>query len=194
MNPQRSRRHALRAAPTKRPVIRAAARALIAGVLAVSGVAHAQVLSDAQLRARFLVNFLRFTQWPDTASASAPLTVCVLGLDDPFAGALAEIQGALVAGRRVVVREHLGPEQAATCSLLYVPDAELRRLADAREAIGRRSVLVVGESEAVLDRGGMIALRSVDRHLAFVVKIAPARRAALEFAPQMLHAAAEVMP
>ncbi|SPJ17525.1 putative transmembrane protein [Burkholderiales bacterium] len=169
----------------------------IAIVLPAGKEAQAQSPSDAPLRARFLLNFLRFTEWPSTASAPAdapPIEVCVLGMSDPFQGALGELQGSTAGGRKINVHGNVATEHAAACHLLYVPDSELRQVPGAREAIGKRPVLIVGESEAILDHGGMIALRSVDRHLAFVVKLSSARQAALNFSPQMLHAAAEVLP
>ena len=174
----------------------AAVLAALAMALPAAPLVRAQTLTEGQLRARFLLNFLRFTEWPGAASgqSGASLQLCVLGIGDPFDGALTELQGATAAGRKISVRSHIGADQADDCNLLYVPDNELRRMASAREAIGSRPVLIVGESEAILDRGGMIALRSVDQRLAFVVNLAPARRASLSFSPQMLHAAAEVLP
>jgi len=174
----------------------AAAACALALAAALGGAARAQALTEAQLRARFLVNFLRFTEWPDAASfsAGAPLDLCLLGGGDSLDGALGDLQGQMAAGHKIQVHSHVRADQAGGCRLLYVPDSELRRLAGAREAIGERPVLIVGESEAVLDRGGMIALRNTDRHLGFVVNLGPARRASLSFAPQMLHAAVEVLP
>ena len=157
--------------------------------------ADAQGLTEAQLRVRFLLNFLRFTEWPASAPAdpSSPLVLCVLGAGDPLEDGLTQLQDATVGAHKVTARTHVDPAQAADCQLLYVPDGELRRLASARDAIGTRPVLIVGESEAILDRGGMIALRNTERHLTFVVNLAPAKRAELGFSPQMLHAAAEVL-
>jgi len=174
----------------------AALVAALAMVLPAAPLVRAQTLTEGQLRARFLLNFLRFTEWPSatTAASGSLLQLCVLGIGDPFDGALNDLQGATAAGHKISVRNHTGAERANECNLLYVPDNELRRMASAREAIGTRPVLIVGESEAILDRGGMIALRSVDQRLAFVVNLAPARRASLSFSPQMLHAAAEVLP
>ena len=170
----------------------------LAGALAASvpGGAAAQVLSEAQLRARFVLNFVRFTEWPahTFAAADLPLAVCVLGGGEGFEGALMALNGANAGNHRIEIRNGVAPEQAADCHLLFVPDSELRRLAMARDAIGRRAVLIVGESEAALDRGAMIALRMVDRHLGFVVKVGAARSAELNFSPQMLHAATEVLP
>lgn len=173
----------------------ACAALLVAG-LCLGGTARAQNLSESQLRVRFLSNFLRFTEWPAStpSSESIPFTVCVLGIADPFDGALHDLQGTHANGRRIDVRSHVNAEQSGSCSLLYVPDSELPRVAGAREAIGSGAVLIVGESEAILDRGGMIALRANGRHLAFVVKLSAARHASLDFSPQMLHAAAEVLP
>jgi hypothetical protein len=166
--------------------------------LLVTGVhgSAAQDLSEGQLRARFLLNFLRFTAWPPGTFAANPDSVefCILGPADPFQGALGELQGARAGGRKVHVRGGVAAEDSGNCQLLYVPDTELRRVVAAREAIGGHAVLIVGESEAVLDRGGMIALRTTDRHLAFVVNLGAARRSELDFSPQMLRAAAEVMP
>lgn len=171
----------------------------LAGALALAALASgalAQTLTEAQLRARFLVNFLRFTEWPAAtlASSDAPLDLCVLGVNDPIESALAELPGSTAAGHRIRVHSHVRAEQAGGCHLLYVPDSELHRLAGAREAIAERPVLIVGESEAVLDRGGMIALRGIDRRLGFVVHLSPVRRASLSIAPQMLNAAIEVQP
>ncbi len=169
---------------------------LLSMVLPAGENARAQTLAEAQLRARFVLHFLRFTGWPDRTfpSADAPVVLCVLGVGDPLESSLAELQGASVGGHKIDVRGHVDVEQAGECHALYVPDNELRRLAGARKSIGKHPALIVGESEAVLDRGGMIAMRAEDRHLSFVVNLGPARRAALEFSPQMLHAAAEVLP
>jgi len=186
--------------PALRPlqrILRGPALALALAALAGRG-AHAEPpqLSETQLRARFVLNFVRFTEWPDRtfSTPDAELTVCVLGSADAFDGALSPLRGATAGAHRVAVRTGVLPEQAGDCQLLFVPDAELRRLQSAREALGRRPVLIVGESDAVLDRGGMIALRTVDRHLSFVVKLGAARETALNFSPQMLRAAAEVLP
>jgi hypothetical protein len=175
---------------------RAVLAALLSAMTLAATAAFAQNLSDAQLRARFILNFLRFTEWPGKTFAAdgVPLGVCVLGIGDPFEGALAELQSTQASGHKIDVRTHVGTEQVGGCHLVYVPDAELAHIGAVRDAIGARPVLIVGESEAVLDRGGMIALRASGRRLAFVVKLAAARRADLNFSPQMLHAAAEVLP
>lgn len=189
-------RHCL---PTNAPRWGSALAAVLAAfvfALPSGGTASAQGLTEAQLRVRFLLNFTRFTEWPEKTfpSASAPLNLCVLGFGDPFEGALNDLQGAVAGGRKIVVHTSIAPEQAGDCNVLYVPDGELRRVSIAREVIAKQAVLIVGESEGVFERGGMIALRMVDRHLTFVVKLSAARKVVINFSPQMLHAAEEVLP
>ena len=188
--------HARRGTVLRRWRHRIAAAACGLALASATGPAAAQELTEAQLRLRFLVNFLRFTDWPATASVAAgePLDLCLLGPGDSLDSALGDLQGLTAAGHKIRIHNHVRADQAGGCHLLYVPDSELRRLPGAREAIGQRPVLIVGESEAAFDRGGMIALRVVERRLYFVVNLGPARRASLSFAPQMLHAAAEVLP
>jgi len=157
-------------------------------------------LTEAQLRARFVLNFLRFTDWPSPSSenSSSPdgntVQVCVLGTYDPFEGALGELQGVVASGRHVLVRGTVALEQVAGCNALYVPDNNLRLLPAARLAAGADPLLIIGESELALDRGAHIGMRLVNRHLGFVVRMGAVRRMNLHFSPQMLNAAAEVLP
>ena len=160
----------------------------------------APALGEAQLRARFILNFLRFTDWPvrvpegSTDPVATTVQLCVLSAHDPFDGALGELQGVVASGRRIQVRGLVEVEQLAGCNALYVPDSDLRRLPAAREAAGHAPLLIIGESEQALDRGALIGMRMVERHLGFVVRIGAMRRMNLNFSPQMLNAAAEVLP
>lgn len=154
----------------------------------------AQDLSERQLRARFLMNFVRFAEWPagTFANPSTPLQVCAMGALDPFDGALQEFRDMKIGERPVAIKSPVAASLAAGCHVLYVPDDELVRLPVARQAIGSTPALVVGESESVLDRGGMIGLRSLDRRLGFAVNLAAARRANIKLSTQMLKLAIEV--
>lgn len=166
-------------------------------LLSVAASASAANLAESQLRVRFLHNFLRFTEWPPGAfvSSGARMQLCILGaVDHPLEDALSQLQDAVVGGRKVDIRSSVAPEDAAECHLLYVPDRELPRLQSARDSIGRRPVLIVGESEVALDRGAMIAMRLVNRHLAFVIKHSALGPTDLKCSPQMLNAASEILP
>jgi len=174
----------------------AAVLALLVTGLFIDIRCQAQTLTDEQLRARFLLNFARFTDWPDRVfdSADTPLILCVLGAADSLDGTLQALEGAAAGMHRVAVRTGVTSDHVAECQMLFAPDNELGRLAPARQAIGGHAVLIVGESDAALALGAMIALRKEDRHLGFVVKVGAARDCDLKFSPQLLTAATEVLP
>ena len=82
-------------------------------------------LSDQQIKAAFLVNFVRYVDWPERsfAAADAPMTVCVLGDTTPLAG----IVGKIVRGHPLQVRAVAGADEARSCHTLFVPDQDARR-------------------------------------------------------------------
>ncbi len=182
MHPHLSRRALLRATV-----------ALLA-IAALPCVARAQARSERELRAAYLFNFLRFTEWPEAAFAgpAAPIQMCVLGSADPFDNALAAFDGRAIGERTLRVRQGLAPAAAADCHLVYVADADAARLTTLRQTAAALPMLIVGESEALLDRGATIAFRPSERRLGFVVNLAAARRQELKLSSQLLRLAAEV--
>lgn len=182
----------MRAGPGRRALLRAALAAIAAAAL--PRVARAQALSERELRAAYLFNFLRFTEWPASAFAgpAAPIQACVLGAADPFDSALAAFDGRAVGARTLRVRQGVTPAAASDCHLVYVADADAVRLTTLRQASGTAPILIVGESEALIDRGAAIAFRPSERRLGFVVNLAAARRLELKLSSQLLRLAAEV--
>jgi hypothetical protein len=73
--------------------------AAVASVLLVPGPASAQEVTEAALKAAFVYNFAKFTEWPaDAMPASSPIMMCVHG-DPAVADALARaVKGRVIAG------------------------------------------------------------------------------------------------
>jgi len=175
----------------RRALLRTAA-CVAAAALAPAG--DAQSLSERELRAAYLFNFARFAEWPSAAlgGPSAPIQACVLGAADPFDGALAGYDGRMIGTRAFKVRQAPTPNATSECHLVYVSDGDASRLPALRQALGAFPALVVGESEALIDRGAMVAFRPADRRIGFVVNLAALRRADIRLPAQLLRLAAEV--
>jgi hypothetical protein len=112
------------------------------------------------LKAVFLYNFCRFIDWPERAFASAdePMVIGVIG-DNPFGGLIEEtVKGEVVRGRRIRVEYYRRAADIDRCHVLFASASEMNRADDIIAAVAGRSVVTVGETEAFLDRGGMIAL------------------------------------
>ena len=163
----------------------AAALALLAGlVLAPSAVVAQGEGNRARLEGAFLVNFVRFTQWPPDrlATPDAPYVVTVVG-SQPVSGAIREVAHAagLVHGRRIRIRRIDGVSSGASG----------RDLVDALQGA---PVLTVGDSEGFLDAGGMLGLVAAGPRMTFVANPGAIEDAGLDVSAKVLKLAQEARP
>jgi len=141
--------------------------------------APAEAKSEYALKAVFLYNFCRFIEWPKSAfsSPNEPIIIGIIG-DDPFGSLLNEaVQGETQHGRTIQIEHYRRPDAIGHCHLLFVSRSESGRLDAILAAVSGKSIVTVGETDAFLDRGGMIAL-TADRS-----------RVRLHINPEMLRAA-----
>jgi len=150
------------------------------------GAAAAQPVSEHQIKAAFVFNIARFAEWPPEAFASkeAPLLLCLFGRD-PFGPALESVDGRQVGGRAFQVRRNVRVDDFKGCHLLYVAEADERRIAIALRAAGG-TVLTIGDSEAFADAGGMVNLLLLDNRIQFDVNMPAVNRSGVRLSSQLL--------
>jgi hypothetical protein len=149
---------------------------------------QAQQGSEQQLKASFLVNFLRYVDWP---AAGTKATICLFGRD-ALGATLSGYEGRSVAGRELVLRRVSGPDQFDDCQILYVPDTEEARFAAVLRWTEGRPILTVSDAEFFARQGGGIALVREDTRLRFDVNLEALNRARLKPASQMMRLARQV--
>ena len=144
------------------------------------------------VKAAFLYNFAKFTDWPDEAfaDAAAPLRICALG-DAAFGPAMASIEDKLIRGRRVAAARLESYEQAGGCQLVYIGAAEREHLQQILEQFAGRPVLTVTEVPSATGSGGMINLMVVAQKIRFHIDSAVARSAGLSFSSKLLALSAD---
>ncbi|MFH1144870.1 MAG: YfiR family protein, partial [Candidatus Eisenbacteria bacterium] len=115
--------------------------------------------TEYEVKAAFVYNFAKFVEWPAEAfdSVTAPLTIGILG-EDPFGPSLADaIEDKQASGRPLRLRRIDADADARGCQILFVNVSP----ADLKETLRRvdpAGLLLVGEGEAFLREGGVIAL------------------------------------
>ncbi len=171
----------------------AAASFLIVAILPQSVPAQSQ--SDAKgeyaLKAVFLYNFCRFIDWPKSAFASPnePIIIGVVG-EDPFGSLLQEaVRGETSRGRAIQIAHYSKPEAIGHCHLLFVSRSEAGRMEKILSAVSGKSIVTVGETDAFLDRGGMIALTQDKNHVRLHINPALLRAASLDVSSKLLRVA-----
>jgi hypothetical protein len=173
------------------PFIFGLTAALLAAAPA-SGQTSATV-SEAQVKAAFLLNFPKFVSWPAGDAAPAkPFVIGLLGHDETGEAVRVLAQGKKLGDRPLVVRRFTLVSEVAECDLLYLAAVESRRAPVARAALRGRGVLTVGDWASFAREGGMIALATDKGRVAFVANPRAAREAGLAIGAQLLSLAQAV--
>ncbi len=162
---------------------------------AVAPAAAAETSREYLIKAAFLYNFAKFTEWPAGSfpDSAAPLDVCVFG-EDPFGGALESIAGKTIRGRRVAVHRVASIEAGAACHLLFISTSEATRLAGILESLRDRPVLTIAEMPGFARSGGIINLTTNSNdQIRFEINIGIAKRVGLKLSSKLLNLA-EITP
>lgn len=157
--------------------------------------ASAPVQNEYALKSRFLYNFCRFIEWPDSAfvSPTEPFIIGIVG-DDPFGSALNEaVRGKKYHNRPIWIDHFRAPAEIKRCHLLFVSRANAGRLDPILAAVAGKNVLTVSETEDFLTRGGMITLRAEQNRVRLRLGAAAIQSANLVVSSKLLRVA-EVRP
>jgi hypothetical protein len=147
---------------------------------------------EYQVKAAFLLNFTKFTEWPAAAfdTADSPIAICVLG-NDPFGNTLDRIvAGEVVNGRKVVVRRIKRTPPKKSCQALFVSRPE-KEVAGILPSV-TEGVLTIGEGESFIRDGGMIAFVIENQRVRFGINAAAAENAGLKLSSKLLNVARSV--
>jgi hypothetical protein len=176
-------------------------------LLAVAAPALAQGQARAaEVEAAYLVNFLRYTQWPEQSFSSeqAPFVVTVIGSASvveavrAVASAAGMIDGRLVDVRALSAAQLSAPDPQAldllrTSHLVFFHASEVdsipRRLLD---QLARQPVLTVSNIDDFITSGGMLELVNVDGHIVFEANPAAIHDAGLLVSAKVLKLARSV--
>jgi len=148
-----------------------------------------QVTTEAQFKAAYLVNFLKYVEWP---VQRATLTICLFGRDS-LGPSLASYEGRQIGGRELKIRKVSSPEQLADCHELFIPDTEEARFGAVLRWTDNQPILTVSDAEVFIRDGGAIALIRSEGRLQFDVNAEALGRAGLKPSSQMMRLARQVI-
>jgi hypothetical protein len=150
--------------------------------------AQGQPVDEYQVKAAFLYNFAKFVEWPPQAflSASAPLTICVLG-PNPFGRSIEEaVDGKVVDDRKLVVRQFADVRQVNGCHILFVSSPERKSLRAILGELRESAILTVGETQGFTAEGGVISLELEGERVRFEVNLYAASQQKLRISSKLL--------
>ena len=141
---------------------------------------------EAQLKAAYVFNFLKFVEWNPSVSSDV-LQVCFAGADDVREALGKAATGKTVSGRKVLVRPIAEIQNAQSCAAIYVDTVRgTSRWSSASSA------LTIGGTEDFTQTGGIIRLYTESNRLRFIVNVGNARRAGVQISSNLLKLATQI--
>jgi hypothetical protein len=148
-------------------------------------------MTEYQVKALFLLNFIKYVDWPQGSfsDASAPVIIGVYG-EDRFGDSLKKaVQGKIIAGRRIIIQSFGKNDALAQCNILFISDSEKAHLGEILNKIKELPVLTVGESDQFLEQGGMIHCVKKEGKVRLEINLDSARQANLQISSKLLNVA-----
>jgi hypothetical protein len=158
-----------------------------------SSIAHAQDVTEPSLKAAFIYNFAKFTEWPaDVLSGPATFNACVLG-DMPIGDALERsVKGRQLGGRSISVLRVAPEGPLKSCHLLYISGLKTSQITTIVDAIKGAPVLTISDVEDFARMGGIAHVFVDNGKMRFDLNLELAKRARLQLSSKLLVLAARV--
>jgi hypothetical protein len=147
-----------------------------------------QSLTQDQIKAAYLFNFLKFVKWPSDASAD-PRGKWVIGVvgDSPVGGELKRlVKGKSVEGRELLVKKFQALEDLRGCSILFVSASEEKYLPSILNGLQGSSVLTVADIDHFIGHGGMIQFVTGGDRVRVDIDVGATGRARLKVSSKLL--------
>jgi hypothetical protein len=159
---------------------------VVAALLLAPAAASAQDVSLPTLKAAFLVNFAKFTEWPEDALPSGRvLTFCVIG-DKAVAAALEQGIKERPGQEPMSVAAVAADAPLRACQVLYLGGMNLRDARRTVEALKGMAILTVSDVDGFAEHGGVAQLRLERGRMRFAINPAAAQRARLSLSAKLL--------
>ncbi|MQA30897.1 MAG: DUF4154 domain-containing protein [Luteitalea sp.] len=173
--------------------VRRRAAALLVAWWCCSVPGIAQDITEPSLKAAFVYNFAKFTQWPpDVLPASSPFVACVIG-DAAVGDALERaVNGRLLDGRKIGVLQVKAGENLRACHLLYVSGAVPAQVTQAVTSVRGLPMLTVSDADDFARIGGIAHIFVENGKMRFALNLELAKRSRLQLSSKLLTLATRV--
>jgi len=145
---------------------------------------YADNISEYKIKAGFIYNFARFTQWPDN---DVDLKICIYG-EDPFGHYIDTLNAKKVSFRtikiiRTSIIENIKPCHVAFLNIKPTEEHQFKKVID---SIKDANVLTMSDTKNAIDNGVMVAFEIINNRVSFNINYTAAKQAGLKISSQLL--------
>lgn len=149
-------------------------------------------MSEEQIKAAYVFNFIKFAEWPGSSKDDhSDLVLCVVGVE-PSGSGFGSLDGREVGGRRLRVVQHEGGGGLRECHAVFIRASLKQRVLSVLKSLGDAPVLVISDMEDFAQRGGDIGLFFRESKALFEVNLASLGKKKLQVSAQVLNLAANI--
>jgi len=149
---------------------------------------------EYKIKAAFLYNFAKLTDWPASTfpTVQSPLVIGVLGRD-PFGALLDEtIKDHKIDGRSLAVRRFNSLKDVKDCHILFICESEQENFTEILTTLRDKPILTVSDHGRFTGHGGMIQLLNKQEGIRFAINTTAASRARLKLSSKLLKLASNL--
>lgn len=167
------------------------------------------VYNEHQIKAAYLYNFIKFTEWPKGKPAEPNLIIIGILGDDQFGDLFDAIKDKSIENKTLVIKRYgkfsqyikdsengvrltQEAKQLTKCHILFVCDTEWAYTREIIEAVQGYNVLTVGETADFIELGGIITFIPADDKLTFDINLKAAKQAKIQINTRVLRLAKHI--
>jgi hypothetical protein len=149
------------------------------------------LITEYQVKALFLLNFVKYVDWPSSAFAQAetPMIIGVFGTGEIEGDLSKSVKNKSINGREIVMRRIGKAEDFDRCHILFISHSEKRHLGEIFNKIKTLPVLTVGESEQFIEKGGIINFVKKEGKVRLEINADSALHSGLQISSKLLNVA-----
>jgi hypothetical protein len=147
--------------------------------------------SEADVKAAFILSFLKFVEWPASRvpPAGGAFIIVVMGDDAVLAALTRTTTTEHVLERAVSIRSTHGPEGLGDAHLVFITGSARQRLPAVLRELEGKGVLTVGDTPGYAQSGVVLNLFVQDDRVKFEANTTAAARAGLRLSSHLLRVA-----
>jgi len=153
---------------------------------------YAGGLTEEQVKAAYVFNFIKFVEWPSGQTGdNGEMVLCVVGAE-PLGDELGALDGRQAGGRKLRVVRHESGDDLGKCQAVFVRASLKQRGLVILKSLDGAPVLVISDMENFAERGGDIGLFYRENKTLFEINLASLRKKKLQLPAQVLNLAANI--
>ncbi len=143
--------------------------------------------TEYNLKAAYLYQFTKFTQWPGRLfiNQNSPIKICILG-KNPFGKSLDSFSSRASQGRNLSITYISLLRSIASCHVVFISRSEDQRLPQILHYIENSPVLSVSDIDNFAQRGGIIGFVPRQRKVGLEINVAASHTSGTKISSKLL--------